>query len=242
MENQFSRSEALIGAQAMERLASSRVAVFGLGGVGGTAAEALVRAGIGAIDLIDGDRVSLTNLNRQLVAVHSTVGEYKTDAAEKRFFDINPAIKIRKHTLFYLPETAGLFNFSEYDYVIDAIDSVTGKIEIVMNAERCGTRIICAMGAGNKLGVMPFEVADIYETSVCPLARVMRSELRKRGVKKLKVVYSKEPPISNPSQDAQKEGKRAPGSMSFVPPAMGLALAGEVVRELSGISSPLDCR
>ncbi len=233
MENPFSRSELMIGAEAMQRLAAARVAVFGLGGVGGSAAEALVRAGIGALDLIDGDKISLTNLNRQLLATHRTVGQFKTDAAAERFLDINPELKLRLHRLFYLPETAAQFDFSEYDYVVDAIDSVTGKIELVMNAQRCGTPIICAMGAGNKRDPAAFEVADLYQTSVCPLARVMRGELRKRGIKALKVVYSKEKPLSVSLTESEQSRRSVPGSLSFVPPAMGLVLAGEVVRELA---------
>lgn len=230
-ENQFSRTELLIGASAAERLAAARVAVFGVGGVGGYAAEALVRAGVGAIDLIDPDRIAPSNLNRQIIALHSTVGEYKTDTAARRFLDINPALKIRTFRTLFLPETSAEFDFSEYDYVIDAIDNVSGKIELALRAEECKTPIISAMGAGNKLDPTRFEVADLYETSVCPLARVMRYELRRRGIKRLKVVYSKEKPTVPPSDG----GERVPASISFVPSAAGLILAGEVIRDLAGI-------
>ena len=189
MLNEFSRTELLLGGEAMDRLKNARVAVFGVGGVGGYVVEALARSGVGAIDLIDSDRVSLTNLNRQIIALQSTVGLLKTDAAEVRIKDINPGCKVVKHPIFYTSETAGEFDFTEYDYVVDAIDTVSGKIELVMNADRCGTPIISSMGAGNKLDPTAFEVADIYKTSVCPLAKVMRYELRCRGIKHLKVVY-----------------------------------------------------
>lgn len=237
MIDQFSRTEILIGSEAVNALHKSRVAVFGVGGVGGYAAEALVRSGVGAIDLIDNDTVSLTNLNRQIIALHSTIGRYKTEVARERFLDINPRLDVRVFNVFYTPETSGMFDFGDYDYVVDAIDSVTGKIELVMQANGSGTPIICSMGAGNKLHPELFEVADIYSTSVCPLARVMRSELKKRGVKRLKVVYSKEPPIK-PGVSGEDPGVRRslPGSTAFVPSAAGLILAGEVIRDLAGVS------
>lgn len=230
-ENQFQRTELLIGAAALERLRSAHVAVFGIGGVGGAAAEALVRAGIGAIDLIDPDRVSLTNLNRQILALHSTVGQYKTDAAKARFLDINPALKLRTFRTLYLPESADQFDFTEYDYIVDAIDNVTGKIALAENAKKCGVPLISSMGTGNKLDPSRFEVADLFATSVCPLARVMRYELKRRGIEHLKVVYSKEKPTV-PKNDG---GERVPASISFVPSAAGLILAGEVICDLTEI-------
>ncbi len=230
MTNQFSRSELIYGKEACDRLYKASAAVFGVGGVGGYAAEALVRMGIGRLDIIDNDRISVTNLNRQIIALHSTIGEYKVDAAKRRFLDINPDIDLRTYNVFYTPETAGQFDFGEYDYIVDAIDSVTGKIELVMQAQKSGTPIICSMGAGNKTHPEMFEVTDIYKTSVCPLARVMRTELRKRGIKKLKVVYSKEPPIKPGESSEDKGARRAlPGSTAFVPGAVGLIIAGEVV-------------
>lgn len=234
MNNQFERTELLLGKEAMEKLRNSRVAVFGIGGVGGFTAEALVRSGIGAIDIIDSDTVALSNLNRQIIASHSTVGKLKVDVAEERFLDINPDLKLKKHPVFYTPETSSQFNFKEYDYVVDAIDTVTGKIELIMQADKAGVPIISSMGAGNKLAPTLFEVDDIYNTSVCPLARVMRSELRKRGVKKLKVVYSKEKPI-NPNSDKKTlpHTKPTPGSTAFVPSVAGLIIAGEVIKELT---------
>lgn len=236
MLNRFSRTELLLGKEAMSRLAASRVAVFGIGGVGGYAVEALARSGIGALDLIDSDTVCLTNINRQIIADDSTVGKFKTDAAEERILRINPDCTVTKHQVFYTPETAGSFDFTLYDYVIDAIDTVSGKIELVMQANRCGTPIISCMGAGNKLDPTAFEVADIYETSVCPLARVMRYELRKRGISRLKVVYSKEKPLT-PTEDeecrSESGGRRSiPGSVSFVPSVAGLIIAGEVIKDL----------
>lgn len=208
----------------MEKLASCRVAVFGVGGVGGYCAEALARSGIGTLDLIDSDKVSVTNLNRQIIALHSTVGLYKVDVAKERFEDINPNIKINAFKVFYSPETENDFDFSKYDYIVDAIDTVTGKIALVVNAEKSGTPIISSMGAGNKLHPEMFEISDIYKTSVCPLARVMRRELKQRGIKKLKVVYSKEQPSVTPSE--------YPSSIAFTPSAAGLIIAGEVIRDL----------
>lgn len=246
MLNQYSRTQLLLGEAAIHTLRQSRVAVFGVGGVGGYAVEALARSGVGALDLIDDDRVCLTNLNRQLFATRKTVGRHKVDAAAERIADIDPSCVVRTYKTFYLPETEGLFDFSQYDYIIDAIDTVSGKIALVLNAQAAGTPIISAMGAGNKLEASMFEVADIYETSVCPLARVMRRELRKRGVERLKVVYSKEKPI-RPLEDmsiscrahcicppgAERkciDRRDIPGSTAFVPSVAGLIIAGEVVR------------
>ncbi|MGN0454725.1 MAG: ThiF family adenylyltransferase [Ruminococcus sp.] len=248
MLNQFSRTQLIFGKEAMEKLASSRVAVFGIGGVGGYTAEALVRSGIGKIDLIDDDKVCLTNINRQIYATRKTVGQYKVDAARERIADINPHTEVRTFKTFFSPETAEKFDFQDYDYVVDAIDTVTGKIALVMNADKAGVPIISSMGAGNKVDPTAFEVADIYKTSVCPLARVMRYELKKRGIKKLKVVYSKEKPIapvddmaisckSNcicPPGTARKctQRRQVPGSNAFVPPVVGLIIAGEVIKDL----------
>lgn len=240
MLNEFSRTALLLGDDALARLASARVAVFGIGGVGGHAVDALARCGVGALDLIDNDTVSLTNLNRQLVALHSTIGRYKVDVAAARIADINPRAIVRTYRTFYLPETAGQFDFSQYDYVIDAIDTVTAKLDLAERAYRTGTPIISAMGAGNKLDPTRFEVTDISKTSVCPLARVMRTELRRRGVPHLKVVYSREPartPHQNDDVRQEAGARRAvPGSVSFVPSVAGLILAGAVIRDLCGIS------
>lgn len=250
MLNQFSRTELLLGKDAMATLARSRVAIFGIGGVGGYTAEALIRSGVGALDLIDDDRVCLTNLNRQIFATRKTVGRYKVEVAEERLHEINPDAVICGHRTFYTPETAEQFDFAQYDYVVDAIDTVTGKITLVLQAQAAGTPIISAMGAGNKLDPTAFAVADIYKTSGCPLARVMRHELKKRGVKALKVVYSKEPAIAPreteeiscktgcicPPGTVRKctERRQVPGSTAFVPPVAGLILAGEVVKDLIG--------
>lgn len=229
----FSRTELILGKEAMERLARARVAVFGIGGVGGYAAEALARSGVGALDLVDNDTVSESNINRQIIALHSTVGKYKTDAAAERLRDINPNIGLVLHRTFFIPENAEEFDFTQYDYVVDAIDTVTGKIELVMRAQAAGVPIICAMGAGNKLDPTAFEVSDIYSTSVCPLARVMRYELKKRGVKALKVVYSREKPIvPAESGESSPKSKAIPGSTAFVPPVVGLIIAGEVVKDI----------
>ena len=248
MLNQFSRTELLFGKEAMEKLAASRVAVFGIGGVGGYAVEALVRSGVGAVDLIDDDRVCLTNLNRQLHATRKTVGKYKVDVAAERILEINPDAAVNTYKAFYTPETADQFDFTRYDYIVDAIDTVTGKIALVMNAEAAGTPIISSMGAGNKVDPTAFEVADIYKTSVCPLAKVMRRELKRRGIQKLKVVYSKEPPLTPiddmaiscrahcicPPGTARKctQRRQVPGSNSFVPSVVGLIIAGEVIKDL----------
>lgn len=248
MLNQFSRTQLLFGKEAMEKLASSRVAVFGIGGVGGYTVEALVRSGVGAVDLIDDDKVCLTNLNRQLFATRKTVGQYKVDVAAERMAEINPDAEIRTYKTFYAPETAEQFHFSEYDYIVDAIDTVTGKIALVLNADAAGTPIISSMGAGNKVDPTAFEVTDIYKTSVCPLAKVMRHELKRRGIKKLKVVYSKEEPITPiddmaiscrahcicPPETARKctQRRQVPGSNAFVPSVVGLIIAGEVIKDL----------
>ncbi len=233
MINQFSRTELIFGEEALEKLANARVAVFGVGGVGGYAVEALARSGVGALDIIDNDTVALSNINRQIIALHSTIGEYKVDAAAKRILDINPNIKLKAYKTFFTPETADTFDFSEYDYVIDAIDTVVGKIELVMKAQAAGTPIICSMGAGNKIDPTKFQVADIYKTSVCPLARVMRYELKKRRVKHLKCVFSTEEPIT-PRQSEEVSGKRqTPGSCAFVPSVAGLIIAGEVIKDIA---------
>lgn len=234
MTDQFSRSRMMFGKDGIEKLNNSRVAVFGIGGVGGYTVEALVRTGIGTIDLIDNDTVSLTNINRQIIATHKTIGMLKTDAAKERIKDINPLCKVNCKSTFFTPETAGEFDFSEYDYVVDAIDTVSGKIELAVQCERSETPIISSMGAGNKLDPTRFEVTDIYKTSVCPLAKVMRKELKTRGIKKLKVVYSKEEPIKPvENSDETAEGRRAiPSSNAFVPSAVGLIIAGEVIKDL----------
>lgn len=230
---QFRRTEMLFGADAMEKLKNSRVAVFGIGGVGGHVVEALVRSGVGSIDLIDNDVVHNSNINRQVVALLSNVGENKVDAFEKRIKDINPDVVICKHKCFFLPENSSQFDFKSYDYVADCIDTVTGKIELVLKAQGAGTPIISSMGTGNKINPADLEVADIYKTSVCPLAKVMRHELKKRRVKKLKVVYSKEIPMvpKNASTD-KKTGKCLIGSNAFVPATAGLIIASEIVKDL----------
>lgn len=248
MLNQFSRTELLFGKEAMKRLEQSRIAVFGIGGVGGYTVEALVRSGVGAIDLIDDDKVCLTNLNRQIIATRSTVGKYKVDVMKERILDINPDCKVEVHKCFYLPETKDAFDFSQYSYVVDAVDTVTAKIQLVMEAKEKGISIISSMGAGNKWNPAEFEVADIYQTSVCPLARIMRRELKKRGIKELKVVYSKEPPIQNSevvlnydeTDGIEQEGEHSermvhrsiPGSNAFVPPVVGLIMASEVIKDI----------
>lgn len=254
MQNQYSRTQLLLGAPAMARLRAARVAVFGVGGVGGYVVEALARSGIGALDLIDDDKVCLTNLNRQIIATRSTVGQYKVDVARQRVHDIDPDIRVTTYQTFYLPETADQFDFTQYDYVVDAIDTVSGKLGLVMQAQAAGVPIICAMGAGNKMDPTRFEVADIYETSVCPLAKVMRTECRKRGIRHLKVVYSKEPalkPIEDESISCKNHcicppgtarkctARRAvPGSNAFVPSVAGLIIGGEVIKDLIGYQPP----
>ena len=255
MLNQFSRTQLLLGQDGMERLFQARVAVFGIGGVGGYTVEALARSGVGTLDLIDDDRVCLTNLNRQILATRKTVGQYKVDVAAERIHEINPDAVVNTYKTFYAHQTAEQFDFTRYDYVVDAIDTVTGKLELIMQAQQAGTPIISCMGAGNKMDPAAFEVADIYKTSVCPLARVMRRELKRRGVKRLKVVYSKEPPITPlddmsiscrthcicPPGTARKctQRRQVPGSNAFVPAAAGLILAGEVVKDLTAWERPL---
>ena len=237
MEYEFSRTELLLGTEAMARLALARVAVFGVGGVGSYVAEGLARSGIGALDLIDHDNVSLTNLNRQIIALHSTIGQPKAEVARARVLDINPACDVCAVRTFFLPETREQFDFSRYDYVVDAIDTVAGKLALVEAAKQAEVPVISAMGAGNKLDPTAFRVADISRTAMCPLARIMRKELGKRGIRHLKVVYSEEAPVS-PKGETEPRGSASrptPGSVSFVPSVMGLIIAGEVVRDLTGI-------
>lgn len=235
MIEEFSRTEILLGGSAMERLYNARVAVFGVGGVGGYVVEALARCGIGQLDLCDSDTISVSNINRQLLATHSTVGQRKVDVAKRRIEDINPRCVVRTYPFFYLPDTADAFDFTQYDYIVDAIDTVTGKLALVERACAAGTPIICSMGTGNKLNPAGCQVADISKTSFCPLARIMRKELRKRGIDHVKVVYSQEEALT-PAVDEEelaRTGKRQiPGSTAFVPGAAGLILAGEVIRDL----------
>ena len=241
MNEQFLRTAMLLGEGAVEKLNHARVAVFGIGGVGGYTVEALARAGIGNIDVIDSDTVSRSNINRQLLATHSTVGMPKVEAARRRILDINPDCTVRTHAVFYTPETADQFDFTDYDYIVDAIDTVTGKLALVERANAVGTPIICCMGTGNKLDASAFQVADISKTSMCPLARIMRKELGKRGIKHLKVVYSQEEALTPTGweEEAAALGKRQiPGSVSFVPGAAGLILAGEVIKDLAEKVSP----
>ncbi len=223
MEQSFERTQLLLGEKAMERLAGAKVAVFGIGGVGGHAAEALVRCGVGNLVLVDKDTVSISNLNRQIIALHSTVGRAKVDVMAERMRDINPDVHLELHRCFFLPDTAKDFDFSAYDYVLDAVDTVTAKLELIRCAKESGVPIISAMGAGNKLDPGALQVADLYETSICPLARVMRRECKKRGIETLKVVYSTEPPRSR---------EEVVGSVSFVPSVAGLLMASEVIRDL----------
>ena len=249
MLTQFSRTELLLGKEGMERLKNARVAVFGVGGVGGYVCEALVRSGVFTFDLIDDDKVCLTNLNRQIIATRKTVGQYKTDVMKERMLDINPDIEVNVHKCFFLPENAEEFPFAQYDYVVDAVDTVTAKIELVMKAKEMKVPIISSMGAGNKLDPSAFRVADIYKTKMCPLAKVMRRELKQRGVKKLKVVYSEEQP-TRPLEDMSiscrtncicppgakhkcTERRDIPGSVAFVPSVVGLIIAGEVIKDLT---------
>ncbi len=255
MLDQFSRTRLLLGADAMDTLKNKKVAVFGIGGVGGYVCEALVRSGIGAFDLTDDDKVCLTNLNRQIIATRKTIGQYKVDVMKERMLDINPDADVTIHKCFFLPENADDFPFNEYDYIVDAVDTVTAKIELIMKADKAGVPIISAMGAGNKLDPGMFKIADIYDTDVCPLARVMRRELKKRGIKKLKVVYSDEQPIqpmedendggvdgvsagssaASPEEDSTHTKRRStPGSTAFVPAVAGLMIAGEIVKDLTG--------
>ena len=233
MINQFSRTELLLGEEGVKRLNGAHVAVFGIGGVGGHVAEALVRSGVGTLTLVDSDSVELTNLNRQIIATHKTLGMPKVDAAEERFKDINPDVNIIKKQLFFLPETEGEFDFCDYDYVVDAVDTVAAKLALAEKAEAAGVPIISAMGAGNKLDASAFKVADINKTSVCPLAKVMRRELRKRGIKKLKCVYSEEAPITPQISEEETNKRQVAGSTAFAPAVMGLIIAGEVVKDLA---------
>ena len=244
MLSQFSRTELLIGRENMIRLKNARVAVFGVGGVGGYTVEALARSGIGTLDLIDNDKVCLTNINRQIIATQKTIGQYKVDVAKERVLDINPDAVVNTYKTFYMPDTADAFDFSRYDYVVDAIDTVTGKLKLVEEAKKAGTPIICSMGAGNKMDPTAFEVEDIYKTSVCPLAKVMRRELKKRGIENLKVVYSKEKPItsmngcetggvcSSDDTTSHIQKRQVPGSNAFVPSVVGLIIGGEVIKDL----------
>ena len=233
--NQFSRTELLLGQDAMEKLRGSRVAVFGIGGVGGHVVEALARSGVGAFDLIDNDTVSITNINRQIIATLDSVGKYKTEVMKERILSINPEAEIEIHNCFFLPETKDEFDFSSYDYVVDAVDTVTAKIALVMACEEAKVPIISSMGAGNKLNPAAFEVADIYKTSVCPLAKVMRRELKKRNIKKLKVVYSKEIPLTPGASEEETTKRALPGSIAFTPSVAGLILASEVIKDLTGV-------
>ena len=244
MEEQFIRTQMLLGSEAMNRLRNSRVAIFGIGGVGGYAAEALARSGIGAFDLIDMDMVSISNINRQIIAAMSTVGRYKTEVMRDRILDINPQADVVVHNCFYLPENEQEFNFNQYDYIVDAVDTVTAKISIICKAKKLQIPVISSMGAGNKMDAAAFRAGDISNTSVCPLARVMRRELKKRGIDSLKVVYSKEKPMK-PMEEFMEESsdtgmlsnrRSTPGSVSFVPPVAGLLIAGEVIRELLSLA------
>ena len=228
---ELSRTEMLIGKESVELLSTKRIIVFGIGGVGGYACEALARTGIGQIDLVDNDTVSLSNINRQIIALHSTVGKYKVDVMKERIFDINPSIKVNAINRLYTPETSCDFDLSAYDYVVDAIDMVSGKIELAVTCQRLGVPLISSMGTGNKLNPCGFKVSDIYKTSVCPLAKVMRTELKKRGIKKLKVVFSEETPISR-EIEGQPKGRYVPASIAFTPPTAGLVIASEVIKDL----------
>ena len=246
MLNQFSRTQLLLGQENMERLSRAKVAVFGIGGVGGYVAEALARSGVGSLVLVDNDTVCLSNINRQIIATHKTLGRYKTEVMKERILDINPQARVEVRNCFYLPENAHEFDFSEYSYVVDAVDTVTAKLEIILRAQQCGVPVISSMGAGNKLDPTRFQVDDIYKTTMCPLAKVMRRELKKRGVKKLKVVYSAEKPIqpgyaeeeygtgeAGPQKKGAVSRRSTPGSVAFVPSVAGLILAGEVVKDLT---------
>ncbi|MCL2772908.1 MAG: tRNA threonylcarbamoyladenosine dehydratase [Oscillospiraceae bacterium] len=240
MLNQFSRTELIFGKDGMEKLRNAQVAVFGIGGVGGYTVEALARSGVGTLDLFDNDKVSLTNINRQIYATRKTVGRYKVDVAKERIQDINPDAVVNAHKIFFIPATSQEVDFSQYDYIVDAIDTLSGKIELVLKAKECDVPIISSMGAGNKTDPTRFEVADIYDTMICPLARAMRRELRKRGIDRLKAVYSKEPvitPVQTKDDETERETtqkRQIPGSVSFVPPVAGLIIAGEVIKDLIG--------
>ena len=235
MNEQFSRTGILLGEAAVRKLNKARVAVFGIGGVGGYTVEALARCGVGQLDLIDSDMVSVSNINRQILATHSSVGKLKVEVAKARILDINPECSVRTYPIFYLPETAQQFDFTQYDYIVDAIDTVTGKLQLIERAVAAGTPIICSMGTGNKLDPAAFMVSDISKTSMCPLARIMRKELKKRGISHLKVVYSQEEALTpdvDPEELARTGKRQIPGSVAFVPGAAGLILAGEVVKDL----------
>lgn len=243
MQTQFERTKLLIGEESLEKLKNARVAIFGVGGVGGYVCEALARSGIGSFDLIDNDTVCLSNLNRQIIATHSSVGKYKVDVMRDRMLDINPEVNVKVYKCFFLPENAHEFPFAEYDYVVDAVDTVTAKIELVMKCQEEGVPIISSMGTGNKMEASAFKVTDIYKTKMCPLAKVMRYELKKRGVKKLKVVYSEEIPLNPMDRSIEVDAKTdktvasrrsTPGSLAFVPPVSGMIIAGEVVKDLTG--------
>ncbi len=243
MANQFSRTELLYGREKMNRLYNARIAVFGVGGVGGYTIEALVRSGVGEIDIIDSDQVAFSNLNRQIIATHDTIGRDKVDVMEERIYQINPDCIVHKHKMFYLPETKDHFDFTQYDYVVDAIDTVAGKIGIIVQAKEADVPVISSMGAGNKLHPELFEIADIHKTSVCPLAKVMRRELKKRGIKKCKVVYSKElplkpiPPEGETAESKGTAGRMAPGSSAFVPSTVGLIIASAVINDLTEVNA-----
>ncbi len=235
MEECLQRTALLLGEEGVEKLKKARVAIFGIGGVGGYAAEALARSGVGHLALFDKDRISVSNLNRQIIALHSTIDKLKVEAMKERIHDINPEIRVETHDCFYLPENAEEYDLSQYDYILDAVDTVTAKLELAVRAEKAGVPIISSMGAGNKLDPAGFRVADIYKTAVCPLAKVMRKELKARGIRHLKVVYSEELPI-RPKERLSEEGRRAlPGSVAFVPSVAGLIMAGEVIKDLTGI-------
>lgn len=229
MKEEFTRTAMLIGKENVEKLSAVRVAVFGIGGVGGYVAEALARSGVGKLDLIDNDTVNITNINRQIIATHDTLGRYKTEVMKERILSINPDAEVKVYNTFYLPENSAEFDFTEYDYIVDAVDTVTAKIEIIVNAKKLDIPVISSMGTGNKLDPTCFEISDIYKTSVCPLAKVMRHELKKRGIDRLKVLYSREEPIKQPRTDGEKS---TPASIAFVPSVAGLIIAGEVIKEL----------
>ena len=238
MINQFSRTELVLGKENIEKLKKARIAIFGLGGVGGYVVEALARSGVSNFDLIDNDTVSITNINRQIIATLDTVGKYKVDVMEERILSINKDANIKKYQCFYLPENSNQFDFSQYDYVIDAIDTVTAKIDIIVKCNELNVPIISSMGTGNKINPLMLEVTDIYKTSVCPLAKVMRYELKRRGIKKLKVIYSKENPIKIDQSKVEEESKKnIPGSTSFVPSVAGLIIASEVIKDITGIKN-----
>lgn len=233
LNSQFERTALLLGTEAIDKLSTLRIAVFGVGGVGGFVTEALARSGIGALDIIDNDTVALSNINRQIIATHSTIGRSKVEVMKERILDINPEIQVTTYSCFFTPETADQFDFSQYDYVVDAIDTITGKLELIVQCNKTGTPIISSMGAGNKLDPTRFEVADIYNTSMCPLAKVMRKELKARDIKACKVVYSKEQPIKPLELEIAASNKRqTPGSIAFVPSVVGLIIAGEVIKDL----------